>query len=72
MVVRRRYYGPTIEDMRQTLERSEDRDATPADLSQHIDQHGGHGWVEPFVEKAGPVMQTHIEDTADFLEILRK
>ena len=72
MVLERRYFPPTIEDMQQELERAEDRDATPTDLSQHIDQYGGHGWVDPLVEKAGPVVLSHIEDLADFLEILRK
>ncbi len=72
LVLKRRYYPRTIEDLRHELERSEDRDATPTDLSQHIDQHGGHGWVEPLIKKAGPVILAHLEDIADFLEILRK
>ena len=72
MVLQRRFFPPTIEDLEQELERAEDRDATPTDLSQHIDQYGGHGWVDPLVEKAGPMVLSHIEDLADFLEILRK
>jgi hypothetical protein len=72
LVLKRRYYPPTIPDMRENLERSEDKDATAADLPQFIEQHGGHGWVDAMIEKAGPAIQLQVEDVADVLEVLLK
>lgn len=72
LVLQRRYYPPTIPEMREDLERSEDKDATASDLAQFIEQYGGHGWVEKLTEQAGPAMQMQIEDVADVLETLLK
>ena len=67
-----RYYPPTIGDLREKLERSEDSERTALDLSELIEQHGAHGWVDPLIEKAGPTMLLQLEDMANFMEILKK
>jgi hypothetical protein len=72
LVLQRRYYPPTIPEMREDLERSEDKDATASDLAQFIEQYGGHGWVEKLIEQVGPAMQMQIEDVADVVETLLK
>ncbi len=66
-----RYYPPTIRDLRETLERSEDAEKTALDLSELIEQHGAHGWVEPLIEKAGPTILLQLEDLANLMETLK-
>jgi hypothetical protein len=42
------------------------------DLSELIEQHGAHGWVDPLIEKAGPTILLQLEDLANLMEILKK
>jgi hypothetical protein len=72
MVLNRGYYPPTIPQMRKELERSEDEDAPPSDLSQFIEEHRGHDWVGKLIEQVGPAVKMQIEDVADVLEMLLK
>jgi hypothetical protein len=72
MVVKRRVYHPTIDELRKDLGRSEDAELTAMNISQLIEQHGAHGWVDPLIEKAGPSVLSQLEDLANFLEVLRK
>jgi len=71
-VIRRKYFPPTIAELRENLELAEDKEAEAQDLSQLIDQHGAHGWVDPLIEKAGPTALLHMEDLANLMEMLRK
>ena len=72
MVVKRRYYHPTIDELRRDLERSEDPKSTALNIPQLIEQYGAQGWVDQFVQKAGPSVLCSLEDLANFLEVLRK
>jgi hypothetical protein len=72
IVIRRKYFPPTIPELCEDLKLAEDEEATAHDLSQLIDQHGAHGWVDPLIKKAGPTALLHMEDLANFMEILRK
>jgi hypothetical protein len=72
MVAKRRYYPPSIGELRRDVERSEDAELTASSISQLIEQHGAHGWVDPFIEKAGPSVLSQLEDLANFLEVLQK
>lgn len=72
MVVKRRYYHPTIEELRRDIETSEDTQFTALNIPQLIQQHGAHGWVDPLIEKAGPSLLSQTQDLANFLEVLRK
>ena len=67
-----RYYPPTIPNLREKLERSEDSERTAQDLLELIEQHGTRGWVDAMIQKSGPTMQLQLEDLADFMEILKK
>lgn len=71
-MIKRRYYHPTIEELRQDLERSEDAELIALSIPQLIEQHGAQGWVNAFVEKTGPSLLSQLEDMANFLEILQK
>ena len=72
MVVKRRYYHPTIEELRRDLERSEDAGFTALSIPQLIEQYGAQGWVDPLMEKAGPSLLCQLDDLANFMEVLRK
>jgi hypothetical protein len=71
-ILKARYYPPTIPDLREKLERSEDAERTAQDFIEQIEQHGAHGWVDPLIEKVGPTIQLQLEDLANFTEILKK
>jgi hypothetical protein len=72
IVIKRRYFPPTISELREDLKAAEDKETTAHDLSQLIDQHGAHGWVDPLIQKAGPTALLQMEDLANFMEVLRK
>ena len=67
-----RYYPPTIKQLREKLERSEDSTKTAQDVHELVEQHGPHGWVDALISKSGPTVQLQLEDMADTLEILKK
>lgn len=72
LVTKRRACHPTIEELRQNLERSENADLTALSIPQLIEQHGAQGWVNALVEKTGPSVLSQLEDMANFLEVLQK
>lgn len=72
MVIKRRYYHPTIDELRKDLERSEDAEFPALNIPQLIEQHGPHGWVDALIESAGAPALLHLEDLTNFLEVLRK
>ena len=72
MVLKRRYYPPTSENLREDIKRSEDTEQTAMSLTQLIEQHGSRGWLNALMEKSGPRSALELEDMADALEIIRK
>ena len=70
--LRAHYYPPTIPQLREKLERSEDSSKTAQDIHELIEQHGTHGWIDALIEKAGPTVQLQLEDMADLLEVLKR
>lgn len=69
LVLRRHFYPPTTEDLKVTIERSEDSDQTATNLTQLIEQHGSRGWFEALIKELGPRSLLAIADMADTLEI---
>ena len=72
MVLKRKFYPPTLEDIREDIKRSEDVERTALNLTQLIEQHGAHGWVDALREDLGPWLLLQTEDFANVLEIWRK
>lgn len=70
--IKARYYSPTIPELREKLERSEDSARTAQDLNELIEQHGPQGWVDALIANVGPGTQLLLEDSADILERLTK
>lgn len=72
LVLRRHFYPPTVEDLRENIKRSEDVEQTATNLTQLIEQHGSRGWVDALIKELGPRSLLALADTADTLEIMRK
>ncbi|KAL8654814.1 MAG: hypothetical protein Q9210_001272 [Variospora velana] len=71
MVLKRRLYPPTLEDIREDIKRSEDAERTALNLTQLIEQHGAHGWVDALRQDLGPWFLLQLDDVANVLEIWR-
>ena len=72
LVLRRRYNPPTIADLRESIRRSENNEATALNLTQLIEQHGAHGWLNAMIDKTGPMMMMQLQDMADAMEMIRR
>lgn len=72
LVLRRHFYPPTAEDLREHIGRSEDVEQTATNLTQLIEQHGSRGWVDALIKELGPRSLLALTDMADSLEIMRK
>ncbi|KAL8899512.1 MAG: hypothetical protein Q9207_006164 [Kuettlingeria erythrocarpa] len=72
LVLKRRLYPPTLEDIREEIKRSEDVERTAFNLTQLIEQHGAHGWVDALRQDLGPSLLLQMEDLSNVLEIWRK
>lgn len=71
LVIKRRLYPPTIEAIRDDVKRAEDVEMTALNLTQLIEQHGAHGWVDALRQDLGPWL-LQMDDLANVLEIGRK
>ncbi|KAL8692932.1 MAG: hypothetical protein Q9218_002134 [Villophora microphyllina] len=71
LVIKRRLYPPTLEDIREEIKRSEDAEMTPLNITQLIEQHGSHGWTDALRHDLGPWLLLQLEDFANVLEIWR-
>lgn len=71
-VLKRRLYPPTLEDIREDIKRSEDVERTALNLTQLIEQHGAHGWVDVLRQNLGPWLLLQMDDFTNVLEIWRK
>ena len=72
LVLRRWYYPPSPETLREDIKRSEDTEQTALNFTQLIEQHGSRGWLDALIQKMGPKSMLQLEDMADALEIIRK
>ncbi|KAL8668318.1 MAG: hypothetical protein Q9168_007047, partial [Polycauliona sp. 1 TL-2023] len=71
VVIKRRLYPPTLEDIRAEIKRSEDVEMTAMNITQLIEQHGSHGWTDALRQDLGPWLLLQLEDLANVLEIWR-
>ncbi|KAL8996522.1 MAG: hypothetical protein Q9169_003989 [Polycauliona sp. 2 TL-2023] len=71
VVIKRRIYPPTLEDIRAEIKRSEDVEMTAMNITQLIEQHGSHGWTDALRQDLGPWLLLQLEDLANVLEIWR-
>ena len=71
LVLKRRMYPPTLEDVREEVKRSENVEATTLNITQLIEQHGSHGWTDAVRQDIGPWLLLQLEDLSNVLEIWR-
>jgi hypothetical protein len=72
LVAERRLHGKTIEDLRQDIKRTEDRNQTAFSISELIEKRGDEHWADELIEKVGPWAMVQLADVANQLEVMRK
>ena len=70
--MRKRFVDKTLEDVRTDLERTEDQQQDPLDLTEFIEKQRDGSWLERLQEVAGPWVMVQLADIANMFEILRK
>lgn len=71
-VIRRRFKGDTMEDIREGIKRTEDVNQTALTLTEFIEKEGDEAWTGKILEDLGPWMMVQLCDTANALEVFRK
>jgi len=61
-----------MEDIRQDIERTEDRQQTALTLTEYIQKEGDEKWADKILEDLGPWLMIQLADLANFFESLRK
>jgi hypothetical protein len=61
-----------MEDMRQDIERTENRQQTALTLTEYIQKEGDEKWADKILEDLGPWLMIQLADLANFFESLRK
>ena len=68
--IRNRLYPSSVQSLRESVRRALDSEAKAQAWTDLVHQHGGQDWIEPMVNSLGPLIQLHLGDIADFLEVL--
>ncbi|KAF2100170.1 hypothetical protein NA57DRAFT_54269 [Rhizodiscina lignyota] len=55
--------------LQQSHDRAGDEDATTHTLGEMISRHGSANWLDPMLEAVGPVIQPHLTNLADWMEV---
>ncbi|KAI4762603.1 hypothetical protein E4T51_04394 [Aureobasidium sp. EXF-12344] len=71
LILRKRFVDKTLDDVRTDIERTEDKQQDPLDLTEFIEKHGDGSWLERLQEVAGPWVMVQLADIANMFEILR-
>ncbi len=71
-VLRNLFAPASLEDLRESIERTMDRGATAFKIAELMDRHGNEDWLEPLVDQLGPAIQLQVNDLANMLEVLDK
>ena len=70
MVLRNRFYPSSIESLNSSMQRAQDSKSKAYRVSELIDKHGNHNWLDPFIGEIGPHVQLQLGDIANLLEVL--
>ncbi|GAM87602.1 hypothetical protein ANO11243_056290 [Dothideomycetidae sp. 11243] len=71
LVIRRRYVGRTIEDIRNDIKRTEDVRRTAHTLSEYINKEGEDVWADNILQAVGPWLMIQLCDAANNFEVMR-
>lgn len=58
-----------LRHLRASIQRSTDREKAASEFGEFINRHGGDDWIDPLIQRLGPVLQLQLNDLADFVEI---
>lgn len=71
-VLYRRWHPSTVDEIRDTLAQSENKDGTAKSLTDLVTQYGTSGWVDRAIDNVGPELFDWLEYVADMLEMTQK
>ncbi|KAF2637909.1 hypothetical protein P280DRAFT_520509 [Massarina eburnea CBS 473.64] len=70
-VLSRKFHEPTMRDLRQDIERTENRQATALTLTEFVEKEGDEEWADRILEQVGPWLMVQLADLANFFEVMR-
>ena len=72
LVIRRGSQDPSIEDLRQEIQRIESVSSRSDSFTDFVEKRGSADWLEPLVDAVGPWLLLQLGDVANSLEVVRK
>ena len=72
LVVKRRFYGNSIDDLRKDIRHREDVERTSLTLTELIEKKGDEEWADELLQSLGPWLMVQLADMANFFESVRK
>ncbi|KAI4181474.1 MAG: hypothetical protein LQ348_005007 [Seirophora lacunosa] len=72
MVVKNRYFPSSVETLRESIRRSNDRKGKAHRFGELVDKHGRNHWIDPMLDELGPYIQLQLNDMANMLEVCAK
>ncbi|CAI6243094.1 unnamed protein product [Periconia digitata] len=71
LVIHRQCSPKTMENLRQDIERTEDRHQTALTLTEFIEKEGSEEWADKIIETVGPWLMIQLADMANLFEVMR-
>ncbi|KAF2679996.1 hypothetical protein K458DRAFT_460041 [Lentithecium fluviatile CBS 122367] len=71
LVLERKFSEKTVKNLRQDVERTEDRQKTALSLTEYIQKEGDEQWADKILEEVGPWLMVQLSDLANSFEVLR-
>lgn len=72
LVLRRHFYGYTLDDVRKEIKRTEDVHQTALTLTEFIRKEGDELWTEKILQDLGPWLMIQLCDAANMFEVMQK
>ncbi|KAK8209040.1 hypothetical protein M8818_004004 [Zalaria obscura] len=71
LVLRRHFYGYTLDDVRKEIKRTEDVHQTALTLTEFIRKEGDELWTEKILQDLGPWLMIQLCDAANMFEVMQ-
>ncbi|KAF1956333.1 hypothetical protein CC80DRAFT_446178 [Byssothecium circinans] len=71
LVIQRKFHQPTMHDLRQDIERTENQQETALTLTEFIEKEGEEEWADKIMQEVGPWLMIQLADLANFFEVTR-
>lgn len=71
LILNRKIHEPTLNDLREDVKRTEDRNETALSITEFMEKEGDEGWVDELIRVVGPWIMVQLADLANLMEVLR-